>query len=260
MQGVGDSRTPWCGINWLQPLVQHLFDPMSELVADCSRCGSRKITFDLTQQNFLGIRHRWQRMYEAFCICRNCRKSTIFVLAEESGSDWEKFEKSGLSNLSVAVNRFMRIEGIVSKKDEASTLPPEHLPESVEAAFREGAICLAVGCFNAAGTMFRLCVDLSTRSLLPAVEVAGLNTKVRRDLGLRLPWLFANNLLPEALHDLSACIKEDGNDGAHAGTLGKADAEDMLDFTSALLERLYTEPENLRLARVRREDRRKVVT
>ncbi len=117
-------------------------------------------------------------------------------------------------------------------------------------------MCLAVSCYNAAGTMFRLCVDLATRSLLPEGEIAGLNPKVRRDLGLRLPWLFANNTLPTALHDLSTCIKDDGSDGAHAGTLGKDDAEDLLDFTMALLERLYTEPEVLKLAKERREARR----
>jgi hypothetical protein len=50
--------------------------------------------------------------------------------------------------------------------------------------------------------------------------------------------------------------KEDGNDGAHAGTLTKEDAEDLLDFATALFERMYTEPERLRLARERREKRR----
>ena len=56
---------------------------------------------------------------------------------------------------------------------------------------------------------------------------------------------------------MSSCVKDDGNDGAHAGTLKKADAEDILDFTVALLERMYTEPERLRLAKARRDSRRK---
>jgi hypothetical protein len=42
--------------------------------------------------------------------------------------------------------------------------------------------------------------------------------------------------------------------------LNKADAEDLLDFTVALLERLYTEPERLKLAKARREERRKPET
>ena len=92
--------------------------------------------------------------------------------------------------------------------------------------------------------------------MLPEADGDGLNSKVRRNLGLRLPWLFDRNLLPEALRELSSCIKEDGNDGAHEGSLQKEDAEDLLDFTTALLERLYTEPERLRLAKERREARR----
>ena len=115
---------------------------------------------------------------------------------------------------------------------------------------------MSIGCFNAAGTMFRLCIDLSTRAMLPAEEVEGLNPKVRRDLGLRLPWLFDNRILPDPLRELSSCVKDDGNDGAHEGTLKKEDADDLLDFTYALLEPIYTEPKRLQLAKERRLARR----
>ena len=145
----------------------------------------------------------------------------------------------------------------MSLKDNSTIEPPEHIPEQIEAVFREGATCLAVQCFNAAGTMFRLCIDLVTRSLLPKDETDGLNHRTRRDLGLRLPWLFENGILPEALRELSTCVREDGNDGAHAGTLSKDDAIDLLDFTMLLIERIFTEPERLRLAQERREQRRK---
>ena len=46
-------------------------------------------------------------------------------------------------------------------------------------------------------------------------------------------------------------------DGAHAGTLTKDDAADLLDFTSRLLDRMYTEPARLKLAEERRDARRK---
>ena len=150
----------------------------------------------------------------------------------------------------------MDVKGHISLKDTATVEPPEFLPKNIEPVFREGATCLAVGCYNAAGTMFRLCVDLATRSMLPIEDVPGLNAKTRRDLGIRLPWLFDNGRLPESLKDLSSCIKEDGNDGAHAGNLSEADASDLLDFSAALLERIYTEPERLRLAKERRDARR----
>jgi Domain of unknown function (DUF4145) len=104
--------------------------------------------------------------------------------------------------------------------------------------------------------MFRLAVDLTTRPLLPDGEVDGLSSKVRRDLGLRLPWLFKNGRLPRDLEELSRCIREDGNDGTHAGTLTREDALDLQDFTVALLERVFTEPERLKLAEERRAERR----
>lgn len=122
----------------------------------------------------------------------------------------------------------MDIEGIVSQKDNVTVPPPEFLPTEIEAVFREGATCLSVGCYNAAATMFRLCVDIATRSILPEGDAEGLNSKVRRNLGFRLPWLFQHSHLPSALQELSTCVKEDVNDGAHEGTLKKADAKIFL--------------------------------
>jgi|ERR1700727_2702241 hypothetical protein len=107
--------------------------------------------------------------------------------------------------------------------------------------------------------MFRLCTDLATRPLLPDRLDTGSeqpNSKTRRDLGLRLAWLFDKQLLPLNLRELAKCVREDANDGAHVGNLTKEDAEDLVDFTEALLERLFTEPERLRLAEERRNKRR----
>ncbi len=228
---------------------------MSELVADCPRCGAKHMTFDLTQENLTHERHEWQQWYEAFCVCRQCKKATIFVLSQNVDSDHAVVHEKTLQSLTVAINRYMNVEGYVSNKDRATVVAPEHVPPAVAAIFDEGARCLAVECFNAAGTMFRLCVDLATRSMLPEGEAEGLNSRTRRDLGLRLPWLFDHGRLPEALRDLSHCIREDGNDGAHDGTLTEVDAEDLLDFTTVLLDRMYTEPKRLELAKERRDRR-----
>ena len=138
--------------------------------------------------------------------------------------------------------------------------PPEHIPDDIRAAFQEATTCASVECFNAAGAMFRLCVDLSTRPLLPAREGAAAvqpSEKQRRDLGLRLKWLFEKGRLALELRELARCIREDGNDGAQPRWLGpELDADDLLDFTTALLERLFTEPKKLELAESRRVARR----
>jgi hypothetical protein len=210
----------------------------------------------VTAANVIRIDYGWQRWYEAFGVCRGCDRATIFVLSEKADGDYDYVHKAGLLKVERALNNYIDIQGHVSLKDRASVKPPEFLPKEIESAFREAATCLAVGCYNAAGTMFRLCIDLATGSMLPPEGTPEPNARTRRDLGLRLPWLFASGRLPESLTELSACIKEDGNDGAHAGNLSEADASDLLDFSSALLERLYTEPERLRLAKERRDARR----
>ena len=227
---------------------------MSELVANCPRCGAKEMTFDLLGQISTFIQYDWQYHCEAFCVCRSCNRSTVFHLSQKASRNKDEF--ASLSSYRAAVNLIARIEGYICLKDIATKSPPEHLPPDVESAFREGAACLAIGCFNAAGTMFRLCIDLTTRPMLPEENTDGLNNQIRRSLGLRLPWLFDNGRLPDALRDLSSCIKDDGNDGAHQGTLTEEDARDILDFTFVLLERIFTEPRRLELARERREARR----
>lgn len=228
---------------------------MAELVANCPRCGSRHITFDVSAANIFRVEYGWQQWYEAFSVCRHCNRATVFVLSENGDANYKYVHKTGLLKVEEALNQYVSVKGHISLKDTASIEPPDHLPKDIESVFREGATCLAVGCYNAAGTMFRLCVDLATKSMLPAEETPGLNAKIRRDLGLRLPWLFENGRLPESLKDLSSCIKEDGNDGAHVGNLSETDASDLLDFSVVLLERIYTEPERLRLAKERRDAR-----
>jgi hypothetical protein len=231
---------------------------MAILVTDCPRCRAVKMTFDVGNLIRTHVKYDWQQWFEAFCVCRHCRRPTIFVLAQTELRFRDAIQGGeGLLRMDHAINQYVRIETYISLKDEAGVPPPEHLPAEIEAVFKEGATCLAVSCNNAAGTMFRLCLDLATNSMLPEGEAQGLNATVRRNLGLRLPWLFDNKLLPEGLRDLSKCVKDDGNDGAHAGTLTKDDAQDLLDFTAALLERLYTEPKRLELAAVRRDERRR---
>jgi hypothetical protein len=229
---------------------------MTELVADCPRCGAKSITFDMSAVVFLRETSGWQCSYEAFSVCRHCTRSTVFLLRQKGGGDPHEFRGKSPVQMNAVVNTRFEVTGFVSLKDRFTSAPPEHVRADIANAFKEAATCMSVECWNAAGAMFRMCVDLATRAMLPEAEVAELNAKVRRDLGLRLRWLLEQGRLPKDLADLSGCIREDGNDGAHAGTLTKADAEDLLDFAEALLERLYTEPRRLELANERRKARR----
>lgn len=237
---------------------------MAQMVANCPRCGSLQTTFDVLAHTFVGRQYVSRSIYqgdidavEVFARCRACTHGTIFKMSTKV----QVFDarKNRLAALDISIDLVSENCGYISLKDKNPKKAPEHLPPEIEAAFNEGATCMAVGCYNAEGTMFRLCVDMVTVGLLPAATTPsppGPNHRERRDLGLRLKWLFDNAMLPEALHELAKCVQEDGNDSAHRGTLTKDDSEDLLDFTEALLERIYTEPKRIELAQLRRVARR----
>jgi hypothetical protein len=230
---------------------------MSTLVTDCPRCAAQSMTFDVLEQNLHSFHHRWQHWHEVYSICRKCKCGSIFVVSQKETRDEKVFiEKRGLVSYKDDLNNIAKVEGFINTRHKAQHQPPLHVPPEIAGPFNEAATCLATECWNAAAAMFRTSIDLATRALLPAEEVDGLNKRTRRDLGLRLQWLFAHGRLAPDLEELSKCIREDGNDGVHAFNLKRVDAEDLLDFTTALLERLYTHPEKLRLAKSRRDERR----
>ena len=161
---------------------------MSELVADCPRCGTSKITFNLLSASLAEIRHDWKIFHETFCVCRKCRKSTVFVLSQKSIRDIPDLDSYQLPDLKCAVNDMFVVESYITLKDASINSPPEFLPSSIESTFMEAARCIAIECFNASASMYRLCLDMATMQLLPIVDVDGLNNKIRRSLGLRLEW------------------------------------------------------------------------
>lgn len=233
---------------------------MALFVDDCPRCGAEKITFDVFGAIPTGRGNNdWQKRFEVFCSCRRCRKSTVFSLEIYEYSMRDAFDDPKSFKSADVLNHALKSLGYMSLKNQIRISAPGDIPENIKLIFEEGATCSAVECWNAASTMFRLCLDLATKPLLPdeAEGVPGPNKKQRRDLGLRIPWLIEHKFLPEKLEHVAAAVREDGNDGAHAGNLTENDAQDLLDFTVLLLEGLYTEPARIAAAAKRRADRRK---
>ena len=223
---------------------------MSELVGDCPRCNTQAITFNLTQDTLLYQRYGWMGVWEAFCVCRRCHRATIFVLHQKESDRSGALQNSGLKGLPGAANDHVSIDGYINITNIKTRPSPEHLPDHIAAAFQEGAQCLAINCFNAAAAMFRLSLDLAIKDLFPGEAVKD------STLGPRLKRLFDNKMLPVALRELSLVVKDEGNAGAHDGTIDEATAEDLIDFTERLLTHLYTEPARLRLAQERRAQRK----
>lgn len=227
------------------------------LVANCPRCAAEKMTFDVKQIHWFDKQYdrlsAYTHFYELFCICRHCQRSVVFVARQKNVNSETPLKSESFLNSSNSVNSMMNVDRYINLLHNAKIKPPQYTPKNIEAAFCEAATCLAVECWNAAGTMFRQCVDLATKSFLPQEEVPNLNNSQRRNLGSRLKWLFENNHLSSKLRDLSDCIREDGNEAAHVGNLKEEDARNLLEFTTALLEDLYTVPEKLKLAKERQQ-------
>ena len=137
-------------------------------------------------------------------------------------------KSNGLLDFEGSLTELVEIQSFISIRNVASMKAPEHVEGELEKAFNEGASCFAIGCYNAAATMFRLCLDRVTRELLPDERdktAAQPDSNQRYKLGYRLPWLFKENKLPAELEELADCIKEEGNDGAHVGSLSDVDVE-----------------------------------
>lgn len=228
---------------------------MATLVTDCPRCGVKRMTFDVNSTPvYIGKVNAWALRFEICCVCRECHQPTIFRVCQD---DTQAPNPDQVFSSEGVVTRWYKVESFVSVRDIASHEPPAHVPEDVRRAFEEAATCIAVQCWNAAGAMFRACIDLATKGKLPPEGTdPGPSNHERRNLSARLKWLFANQLLPRDLEELSECVREDGNDSVHSVTLQRGDAEDLLDFTLALLERIYTEPAEIEDAKKRRAARR----
>ncbi len=120
---------------------------MSILVTDCSRCGAENMTFDVSAELFYKSQYSWQRWYELFCIFRNCRRSTVFIVSQKNAGDENSFREDGaLLGFQGSLNPYMRVEVYVSLQHRAGKAPPDHVPPNIQAAFREAATCLAVEC------------------------------------------------------------------------------------------------------------------
>ncbi|MBQ9353657.1 DUF4145 domain-containing protein [Phyllobacterium sp.] len=231
---------------------------MAFIRATCPRCDTVNSTFEVRGQNYLGkYQSNWQRSFEVFSVCGHCHKAMIHLVVQTSYA-YEHFFANELNCLTAFggyINDIVDYEGYVNLSDLAQQQPPEHLPADIIIAFQEAATCQSVQCWNASSAMYRACLDLATKPLMPP-EGEEPNRNIRRSLGLRLKWLFENGRMAKSLEELSHCIQQDGNDGVHDVNLTQAVVDDIADFTVEVLQTLYTVPARLRLAQERREQRR----
>jgi hypothetical protein len=180
---------------------------MAELVGNCPRCGATHVTFDCPSITYRMTEYRWKHWYEAFCICRRCKGSSIQLVGLLESDTQYRHDVSAIYSYKGMLNDIVEVKRPITLRDSFIHKSPEHLPDDVQAIYEEAVSCLTIECYNAASTMFRLCIDLATRPMLPEANDSTVenhpSSKERRELGLRLKWMFAHGLLPTALETLS---------------------------------------------------------
>lgn len=220
------------------------------LILDCARCGERRMTHDILAHSSRYDSAKSETFWEFFVRCRSCAWCSIWDIAAMSNMP----NPDKLVGQNYALNAQVVIMG-VSRARASAIRVPQHTPPSLGKIFEEGAECLAIGCWNAAGAMFRKILDQISKEKLPA-ENGPKDKRTRFNLKPRLEWLFANGLLPKEIEQFADCVREDANDAVHDHPIGEAEAKDILDFTVEMLERLYTMPGRLTENAARRDARR----
>lgn len=239
---------------------------MSTFVFDCPSCNAKKSTFDIKGYTLRPSAFDC-KCWNLFSTCRACF-TTLNINADvrvERLATLKQTNNNSTQRILTEIKNFLDTQIDISIWFEKynyspilpnAELPPEYIPSDIENIFNEAAKCFAIGCFNASGAMFRLCLDITTKHILDQNQGLSPSANDNKSIHSRLNWIFSKNILPRDLEDLSRCIKDDGNDAAHDGTLTKDDAADLLDFTYILLERVYTEPARILNAQQRRLSRR----
>jgi len=111
-------------------------------------------------------------------------------------------------------------------------------------------MCRATGCWNTAGALYCAVLDIVTREAMAALK-ARQATKANRALWTRLAYLFDAGMLPRDRKLLADCVPADRDNV----WFNEVDAEELGDFATELLRRVYSEPERIRQVLERRAAR-----
>ena len=218
------------------------------LIRDCPRCGTKQITFDVLAAGDAERKNGFAA-YEAFCRCRSCSKTSIFLVTIRKN---QSFRMNDVLKNNYSLNNILKDTEVVTIYPRAFAIPA-HIPPEINKPFHEALICQAIQAYNAAGCMLRTTVDLVTKKMLEDLQGRNPPKNTKDNLARRIEWLFDEKQLTQSLKELSTNIRLDGNDAAHEANLKKDDVAAMNDFTTLLLEEIYTNPKKIELA----EDRRK---
>lgn len=226
---------------------------MAFYIRKCNHCSADKVKFNVLSYTF----DLDEYLTYFFLVCENCFMPTTI-----------KMETSNHQILSFLKNKEFKIENqfnldtffyndqIVNTPSNSLRRCPEHVPLNLKSIFDEAAICYSQSCYIACSSMLRLCLDVTTKELLAQYNTEVNENKRIDTLANRVTFLFEKQVIPNDLKALIDNIRLDGNDAVHEGSTEREEAEDLLDFSELLLERIYTMKKQIEIAQARRLTRR----
>ena len=232
---------------------------MSTIVSDCPRCATRQVTFTVRANVLLKTNHDPVQLSEALCECAVCKRCSTAVLARRRYRYIEATQIARNDALWGRDNELSALEGDLSNALKSIRFVagpprprsvPDAVPDRLKQVQAEANQCLAMECWNAAGALYCAVLDLVTAEALSGTRGWRAN-KANRQLWTRLAYLFDHDYLPRDLRLLADCVPRD----REGFWFNAVDAADLSDFATELLHRKYSQPDRIRRALARREER-----
>jgi len=205
---------------------------MLTLGHDCPHCLRERIAFTAHGQSVRNPQD--SRLWSTLFTCNGCFGPLLVVAASAAGGVSPTSHSGALENM--------------SGYKIASAYPPgpmievpEHLPDAVDQAFREGCMNVkrapSLACVG-----FRRALETGLKALSPDIDAWRLERRIDR--------MTEQGLLTKDLSDWAHQLRLDGNGAAHeAGGETVEHAEQMQELTRYVLTYVFTLPEKIKIKR-----------
>lgn len=206
---------------------------------DCPHCGGASCAFTFVAE--VPHARKSNEAPGAFSLafsCNSCFELVGLLIKSTAGN--KSFAGGKTGNIATLLNseRSYILRKVYPARDKAEA--PEHVSESVARCYVQAADNASRKNADAAGAMYRKCIDLATKELDP--------TLAGKKLAARIDALHAKGALTAGLKDWAHAIRLDGNDASHEpDELTPDEVEQLGSFTDLFLRYSFTLPKQVEM-------------
>jgi len=207
------------------------------LPIDCPHCGANQSAFAYLAEIAHQVKpHESPKAFSLAFSCPTCFDLVgVHVISNLAVSSFATGRNGSLKG---HMGQHFRLKSLYPRAPE--TVIPDHISDNVSRCFSQAADNAKRRQMDAAGAMYRKCLDLATKEL--DASLAGKN------LAPRIDSLHKSGLLTDALKEWAHAIRLDGNDAAHdADELSQEEVAQLASFTDLFLRYAFTLPKQVEL-------------